>query len=128
MALNFENANIAVIEAAYDNIAVTQVATAAAVDTSQPSLVSDGVPLLNSSRAIIVVKPESGASCDVEVYAYFDDGPGWVRITELDKTSVSGSDLGDAWKANIGGASRLYIRLVNIAGGAVDAWILRSYV
>ena len=126
MAL-FQDANIAVVEAAYDKLEVNVVADAITVDMSQPSLVGDGVSLLGSSRAIIAVLPAAGETCDASVFGYFSD-VGWRNITELAKTGIDGDVLGDAWKANIGGASRIYVQVHNISGGAVTAHILRSYV
>jgi hypothetical protein len=122
----FEDANKAVVEAAYDKLDIAQTATAAAVAQSAPTLASDGVPLLNSSRCILVVKPGVGATCDASVYGYTTD-TGWFLITELGKTGIAGG-AGDGWKANIGGPSRISLIVTNIAGGTVDAWVLRSYV
>jgi len=121
----FEDANRAVVEAAYDKLSITQTANAIAADQSAPTLASDGVPLLGSSRAIVVVKPSAGETCDAKVYAYTED-TGWFLISELEVTGIT--DEGDSWKINIGGPSRVALRILNISGGTVDAWVLRSYV
>jgi len=124
----FEDANVAVVEAAYNKLDTLPVLVAQGSVTLAPTTAGQGVALLKSSRAILVVKPSAGQTCTVAVYGYFGVDAGWVNITELGKEGIAGDTLGDAWKANIGGATRIYVRLTAISGGTVNAWVLRSYV
>lgn len=120
----FEDANRAVVEAAYDKLDITKTADAITVGQSAPTLASDGVPLLGSSRAIAIVKPEATGSTSAKVYGYLEE-TGWFNITELARENID--DEGDAWKLNIGGPTRVALVLAGVTG-TVHAWIARSFV
>lgn len=122
----FEQANIAVVEAAYLNVEYTQTATAVASPQSRPSAASDGQALRKSTRSFIVAKPSAGQTMDVEVYAYFADIAQWVHLVEADRTGID--EYGDSWKINTGGADRIAVRVSTLSGGTANAWLARSYV
>lgn len=117
----FEEANRAVVEAAYYKITPTVITTG----TTVPTLASDGAAV-SSSRGILGVKPAAGETCDIEVYVYIGDE--WWQVTEAAKTDLAGDTLGDVVKFNIGGVDRIYVRTLNLSGGSVSAKFFQARV
>jgi hypothetical protein len=122
----FEQANIAVIEAAYLNVEWTQTADGVSAAQDAPTASGDGISLRKSTRGIVAVKPSAGQTCDAKVYAYLVEPAMWVELTEAARTGIT--DAGNSWKINTGGASEIYVQVLTLSGGTADAWYGRSYV
>lgn len=118
----FTDANKAVVEAAY----YRKTATPITVETILPSDPSDGVAVTGSSRGILGIKPEAGQTCDIEVYWYDSALDEWWHMSELDLTGVDGDKLGDSFKINMGGADRIYVRVLNLTGGTVTCVLYQA--
>lgn len=125
----FEQANIAVTEAAYLNVEWTQTADGISADQTPPDPddgVGAGVATRKSTRAIIAVWPSSGQTVDCQVYAYLAGPAKWVELEEAERTGITAT--GNSWKINTGGATEIAVILTNLSGGTADAWFGRSYV
>lgn len=126
MAGLFEDANKAVVEAAYINVEYTQTADGVAAAQDPPADVSDGINLRKSTRGVIFAKPSAGQTVSVKVWAYVAAIDAWFELTEAARVDIAAD--GDSWKINTGSASRIYIQVSAISGGTADVWYGRSYV
>lgn len=126
MAGAFEQANIAVVEAAYLNVEYTQTAAAVSAAQAAPASAGDGISLRKSTRGIVSVKPSAGQTCDAKVYAYLVGPNAWFELTEAARTGITAA--GGSWKINTGGASEIYVQVLTLSGGTASAWFGRSYV
>lgn len=133
MAGLFEEANRAVVEAAYLNVEWTKTADAISAAQTPPapgagSGATGSIQLRKSTRGVIVALPSAGQTMDVKVFAYLSgtDAPAkWIELTEAARTDI-GED-GDSWKINTGGASEIIVSVTTLSGGTAEAWYGRSY-
>lgn len=120
----FQDANRAVVEAAYYSLDVN----ATTPGTAVPTTASDGVAILGTSRCIAAVKPQATQTVDIEVYWYNTATGLWFLAGELTHEGIAGDNLGDSWKVNIGGADRIYLRQKNLSGGTLTAYIFTARI
>lgn len=120
----FQDANKAVVEAAYYRLNVLSITPGTGVPTSA----ADGVTLGGTSRCIAAVKPQATQTCDIETYWYNAESGHWFLASELTKEGIAGDNLGDSWKVNIGGADRIYLRQKNLSGGTLTAFIFTASI